>query len=111
MNFAFIFSFLLVYFFIQYLTFFCRLFYFFESICELITSWLNEDIKSLNDSCSDDSENDDNTISEEGHIEKNYESDETTENTDESEPDDEGEHEYYLGKNKITKWKKKSNIE
>jgi len=31
----------------------------------------------------------------------------TTRNTgDESEPDDEGENEYYLGKDKITKWKK-----
>lgn len=74
---------------------------------ELISSWLNEDMESLNDSCSDDSENDDNTVSVERHIEENYESDESTENTgDESEPDDEGENEYYLGKDKITKWKK-----
>lgn len=74
---------------------------------ELISSWLNEDMESLNDSCSDDSENDDNTISVERHNEQNYESDEPTENTgDESEPDDEGENEYYLGKDKITKWKK-----
>lgn len=42
---------------------------------DLITSWLNEDIESLNDSCSDDSENDNNTISEERNIEENYESD------------------------------------
>jgi len=76
---------------------------------ELITSWLNEDIESLNDSSSDDSENDENTISEERCIEENCDSDETIENTgDESEPDDEGEIEYYLGKNKVTKWKKKS---
>jgi hypothetical protein len=74
---------------------------------ELISSWLNEDMESLNDSCSDDSENDDNTISVERHDEENYESDKSTENTgDESEPDDEGENEYYLGKDKITKWKK-----
>lgn len=40
---------------------------------ELISSWLNEDMESLNDSCSDDSENDDNTISVERHNEQNYE--------------------------------------
>jgi len=68
---------------------------------ELITSWLNENKESLNNSCSDDSENDDNTISEEQHIEENYESDGTIENTD-----DDCENEYYLGKDKITKWKK-----
>jgi len=74
---------------------------------EFISSWLNEDMESLNDSCSDDSENDDNTISVERHNEENYESDEPTENTgDESEPDDEGEIEYYLGKDKITKLNK-----
>ncbi|CAI6359412.1 unnamed protein product [Macrosiphum euphorbiae] len=74
---------------------------------ELISSWLNEDMESLNDSCSDDSENDENTISVERHNQENYESDEPTENTsEESEPDDEGENEYYLGKDKITKWKK-----
>lgn len=38
---------------------------------ELIISWLNEDIESLNSSCRDDSENDDNTISEERNIEEN----------------------------------------
>ncbi|KAL4153896.1 hypothetical protein QTP88_001729 [Uroleucon formosanum] len=74
---------------------------------ELISSWLNEDMDTLNDSCSDDSENDENTISVERHNEENYEGDEPTENTsDESEPDNEGENEYYLGKDKITKWKK-----
>jgi len=74
---------------------------------ELITSWLNEDIESLNDSCSDDSENDENTISEERSIEENCDSDEIIENTgNESEPEDEGENEYYLGKDKVIKWKK-----
>ena len=37
---------------------------------EAIISWLNKDIESLNDSCSDDSENDDNTITGERNIEE-----------------------------------------
>ena len=71
MNFAFVFfSFLLVVIFHSIFYFFLPFVLFFKSTSEAIISWSNKDIESLNDSCSHDSENDDNTITGERNIEE-----------------------------------------